>query len=69
MPTAGDPRPCKTPQFVSVGHRVVPAFAAFWVSVQFLWFGGSGSEECGERTAGLVGGVEVAEVGEQAAVL
>jgi hypothetical protein len=37
------------------------------VVVQFSWFWGS--EEGGERAAGLVGGVEVAEVGEEAAVL
>jgi hypothetical protein len=34
-----------------------------------VWFLGCGSEEGGERAAGLVGGVEVAEVGEEAAVL
>jgi len=37
------------------------------VAVQSSWFWGS--EEGGERAAGLVGGVQVAQVGEEGAVL
>jgi hypothetical protein len=45
----------------------IPANQLVFVAVQFSWFWGS--EEGGERAAGLVGGVKVAEVGEEAAVL
>lgn len=39
------------------------------VGVQFPWFGARVSEERGERAAGLVGGEQFAEVGQQRAVL
>jgi hypothetical protein len=49
------------------GPKLTPPTNEKTVAVQFSWFWGS--EEGGERAAGLVGGVKVAEVGEEAAVL
>jgi hypothetical protein len=53
-------------------RRIVPILLllpALWVAVQFPWSRGLVSEEGGERVASLVGGEQVAEVGEQGSVL
>lgn len=52
---------------LSLNHLEKPANRRILVGVQLSWFWGS--EEGGERAAGLVGGEEVAQVGEEGAVL